>query len=59
MVLRGDEATRLAIDALVELVSGRDMARFEYRANVWIWWVKLSIQSMLAYLVMGYWPPKD
>ena len=43
MMLRGDESTRIAVDILVALFTGQDMATFEYRANVWVWWTKVAV----------------
>ena len=58
MLDSGDEATRLAVDAFVALVTGKDMATFQHRAHVWVWWVKVSIQYVLVYIVLRYWPSK-
>ena len=40
---RGDEATRLAVDVLVAMFTGQDMATFDYRTNVWVWWTKVAV----------------
>ena len=54
MFLRGDEATRVAVDALVALVTGQDMDALEYRTNVWVWWTKVAVQYVTAVHVLRY-----
>ena len=52
MLKRGDEATRLAVDAMVALVTRQDITSFEYRANVGVWWIKVAIQCTMVLMVL-------
>ena len=50
----GDESTRVAVDAVMALFYGQDLAAFEYRANVWVWWTKVAIQYVLALVALQF-----
>ena len=42
------------MDALVALFTGKTMGSFDYRSNVWVWWSKIAVQFVTAYVVRIY-----
>ena len=52
---RGDESTRIAVDLLVAMFPRKDdMAAFDYRDYVWVLWIKVAIQYVMAMVVLLY-----